>query len=264
MAYKSSLVISHCIDGQAYDVINYLLVNSLIDINEVINQYGWTAIHKAVYTKDIDLIVLLIKYEVNINVVDINGNTPLHILFQPTSPHLITINNKPYPDFGVNNHCLIVILKLLLYYCKSQNINILNKQNKFGKTALHYAVVNIGFTAPVMLVLIDLLLDSGCDPNARDRLNRTPLFCVFNEFNVCEKIKRQIILKLLESGADPLNLYQFKSFIGTFTLKQLSRQCLLRNNCVKTLQQIYNNLPQELISYLSVTQLHKPCIKLKA
>ncbi|CAG2172966.1 unnamed protein product [Oppiella nova] len=177
-----------CISSQSYDVLNYLLVNSLIDINAVVDQYGWNAFHKAVYNKDIDLIVLLIKYEIKINVVDINGNTPFHILFQSTT-HQLTTDRKTFADFGPENHYSIVILKLMLYYCKSQNIHIINERNLFGKTALHYAVVNIG-SVDTMLSLISLMMESGCNPDSRDRLNRTPLFCLFNEQSICERNKR--------------------------------------------------------------------------
>ncbi|CAG2112835.1 unnamed protein product [Medioppia subpectinata] len=171
--------------------------------------YGWTAFHRAVYNKDIDLIVLLIKYdspmksspsvlidntEININVTDINGNTPLHILFQSTTHHLTT-DSKSLLSFGPENHYSIVILKLMLYYCKSQKLNIINKRNNFGKTALHYAVVNIEDVKTV-LSLISLLMDSGCDPDCRDRLNRTPLFCAFNERSICEQNKRLLTRNL--------------------------------------------------------------------
>lgn len=60
-ADKSSLVINQCIDSQSYDVLNYLLSDNRIDVNCSLDPYGWTAFHRAVYNKDIELVVLLIK-----------------------------------------------------------------------------------------------------------------------------------------------------------------------------------------------------------
>ena len=48
---------------------------------------------------------------------DINGNTPLHILLQ-SSTQWVTTTDKSAPDFGPESHYSIVILKLLLNYCK--------------------------------------------------------------------------------------------------------------------------------------------------
>ena len=58
---KSALIINKCIESQSYDVLNYLFTHQLIDIDSCLDQYEWTAFHRAVYNKDIELIVLLIK-----------------------------------------------------------------------------------------------------------------------------------------------------------------------------------------------------------
>ena len=58
---------------------------------------------------------------------DINGNTPFHILLQ-SSTNLITTDNKSVPDLETDIHYSIVILKLLLDYCKVSKLPlILNK-----------------------------------------------------------------------------------------------------------------------------------------
>ena len=57
------------------------------------------------------------QIEADIDVMDINGNTPFHILLQ-SSTQVSTVGNKSAPDCESDSHYSIVILKLLVDYCK--------------------------------------------------------------------------------------------------------------------------------------------------
>lgn len=129
--------------------------------------------------------------------------------------------------------------------------NVINKGNNFGKIALHYAVVNAGVDHDITLALIGLLLDHGSDPDSKDRLNRTPLFCAINERSLSEPLKRKIVDKLIEYNCDPLNLYELKQFGTDFTLKQISRACLLRSGSHEATNR-FECLPKHLKSYLDI------------
>ena len=58
------------------------LINLLrkgVSINAVDNR-GWTPLHSAVYTKDVDIVKLLINNDnVDVNIVNNHGRTPLHL-----------------------------------------------------------------------------------------------------------------------------------------------------------------------------------------
>ena len=98
---------------------------------------------------------------------------------------------------------------------------------------------------------MSLLLDNGCDPDARDRLQRTPLFCALSEQSFSTELKYKIVDKLIEANCDPLNLYELNQFRSDFTLKQLSRSCLLKSSPIVA-KNLSNLLPKPLNSYLNI------------
>ena len=129
--------------------------------------------------------------------------------------------------------------------------DVINWANNFGKTPLHYAVVNNGADPNTTLSLISLLLESGSDPNSKDRLKRTPLYCAINERSFSDQLKQKIIDTLIQYDCDPLNLYELRQFGAGFTLKQISRTCLLRSGSLDS-RNCFESLPKELKSYLNI------------
>ena len=109
----------------------------------------------------------------------------------------------------------------------------------------------MGTDGKTLLSLMSLLLENGADPDSRDRLNRTPLFCAITEQSFPNELKKKIVDKLIQSDCDPLNTYQFRQFGTGFTLKQLSRNCLIENYSI-LLNYFCDYLPQELKTYLDI------------
>jgi len=129
---------------------------------------------------------------------------------------------------------------------------MLNARNNFGKTVLHYAVVNINLKNQSLISrIIFTLIANGANPDAEDRQNRTPLYCAIDEHYFCEE-QKIIIQALVAAKCDSLNLYKFKNLEQTknFTLKQLCRAYLMKNFPKMLSNNLSICLPQELLIYL--------------
>lgn len=130
--------------------------------------------------------------------------------------------------------------------------HIINKRNNFGKTVLHYAVVNTSLLNQSSVTkLINLLIKNGADPDIEDRQNRTALHCAVSEQYLCDK-QNIVIQALIDSNCDSLNLYEYKNLNKTqnFTLKQICRTYLVRN-CPKLLsKELSNYFSIELTNFL--------------
>jgi len=130
----------------------------------------------------------------------------------------------------------------------------LNYKNYFGKTALHYAVVNTNVTSESALYeLITLFIKNGADPDVEDGRFRTPIYCAIDELNQCFSDKQKIVIEaLISAKCDALNLYQFTNsgIEINFTLKQICRTFLVNNYPNLLLNDISHLLPRELIFYL--------------
>jgi len=133
------------------------------------------SIHEAIKLGDPNLVVAFLEQGMDINASDEYGLTALH--------YAVLRQNK-------------VIIRLLL---EKKEIAV-DSQDFLGRTALHYAAGADFGTAyrydawPVEIV--QLLLDSGADINAKDTTGRTPLF-----YAVCEP-DNSAIKFLVDRGAD--------------------------------------------------------------
>lgn len=137
-----------------------------------------------------------------------------------------------------------------------KRINIINTQNHYGKTVLHYAVATTMSTEE-SVKLVSLLLKYGADPDCVDGRNKTPLFCAVSELYFTPK-QLKIIELLLKWKCDSLNIYQYKSLFNTnFTLKQLCRTFIAKN-CPHFIDdsKFNNDLPRELNVYLKRRQIN--------
>jgi ankyrin repeat protein len=122
-------------------------------------------LHLAVQRDRLDLVDFLIEQGANVNITDYYEATPLH---------------------SAACEGTVEIARRLI----AENV-LVNVVNKFNSTPLH--------TPDLLPEMLELLLDAGADPNARDAAGWTPLHCVFmSEYS-------KSALKLLEKGANPFD-----------------------------------------------------------
>ncbi len=128
---------------------------------------GSSALHAAVQTGDHDVIQRLLDLGVDINAQDDLGNTPLHSVYEADlAAFLLAAGADP---------------------------NVANQQSY---TPLHSA-------ARYDLALTMVLLEAGADPTAQTDIGLTPLALTLQEEGFADY---QIILALLDAGADPIDL----------------------------------------------------------
>jgi ankyrin repeat protein len=138
-----------------------------------------TSLHLAADIGDFELLssmMLNSRVSLDVNVVDIEGSTPLH---------LVSMNSH---SSGQQLRCIMLLLD------KGANVNAVNKR---GITALHYACGNRFFGLHSLAEpIIQVLLEMSADPNARDYDNCTPLIiaCAHREWELCRV--------LFEAGGD--------------------------------------------------------------
>ncbi|XP_053205194.1 serine/threonine-protein phosphatase 6 regulatory ankyrin repeat subunit C-like isoform X2 [Panonychus citri] len=249
----TSLILQACGSLNRTEMINYLLDQQLINPHIWKDRYEWSPLHKAVYKRDLQLVKLLISRGVDIYCREINGNTPLHIAIQ-------SVRNPPS---GLNDdhskNQLIEIITLLLETdnnLKQQSTGpderLVNLNNNFGKSALHYCV-DLD-PSPLTIQLIYMLINGGANVDLIDSKGRTPFFHLATEH------KRSLVRSdnlplspfiaiLTDSHCDQLNYNQINGKMSS--LKNLCRQLIQNHfqsnnfNCLKGL------LPNELINYLN-------------
>ena len=127
-------------------------LNQIGDIN-VPNQDGENVLHRAVYTKNLKMINLLLKHGANINAQDSRGNTPLHLAFESAdvtvAEHLLKQGANPLiPNdlgqtvfFTAVSSGYIHLIKALLVN-KPELRGHVNDTDKNGNTVLHFAAAN--------------------------------------------------------------------------------------------------------------------------
>ncbi len=148
-----------------------------------------------------------------------------------------------------------IILKLLINITafQDQHKNIINYRNSFGKTALHYFVVNTCVINQSNLEqLINLFIKCGADLDIEDQRFRTPIYCAI-EGNCLSGKQKTVVKALVNANCDSLNLYQIKNlaFSENFTLKQICRTYLINKYSKLLYSDLSHFIPKELIFYLN-------------
>ncbi|CAF0995504.1 unnamed protein product [Rotaria sp. Silwood1] len=149
--YKGRNVLYHAITSQSYNVVRYLLENIIDTVdNEVREKFinnkdvmGETCLHEAVKVHAVSCIELLIKYDIDVNIVNNDGITALHRAV----------------DLGHQD-----IVRLLLKH-KAE----LNTKDGSGWTPLHVA------SAHNDIELVRLLVNRGANLNTTDCQGHSPL-----------------------------------------------------------------------------------------
>ncbi|CAG2179880.1 unnamed protein product, partial [Oppiella nova] len=62
----SVFLCNHCINNQLYDILDALMSKQLIRVNKlVLDQYNWTAVHRAAHLKDTRLMHMFLSRVIN-------------------------------------------------------------------------------------------------------------------------------------------------------------------------------------------------------
>jgi len=222
--------IFEAIDNSDVNKIKELL-DSGIDINIKYEKkstlfYLFTPLHLACFYSNIDIIKLLLSYpDINVNIQDNNGNTPLHL---PCSDELVNINVVElllaHPDIDVNiqdkyentplyKACYnnnINIIRLLLAH---PNINV-NIKNKNEETPLYRACKDNSIEITKLL-----LQHPNIDVNSKECLR-----------HVCEYDQLEIVKLLLSHPnidvngkykSNPLSVILFNDTLNSILILKL-------------------------------------------
>lgn len=226
---RSATVLHHMLK---YKEINPDLLKKALNYGcdpNIYDNQGRTALHillQGAKHADCNLPVLvkyLLKFVIDINSRDFNGDTVLHLAVRENLPleilHLL-VGAGASPDF-TNKHKVTALgefhyvqninyTKLLFMIMRSKNIEV--RDNHSGYTFLHRILHDFGKCrcddAMEMLSCFEELLKLGLDPNvttmSADNTNETPLLKAFSRiFKTPRDIILPAIQMLFEFGAQP-------------------------------------------------------------
>jgi ankyrin repeat protein len=140
----------------------------------IINSSGATLIHRtALRSQDdaLEVMRLLLAHGADVNVKDLIGMTPLHLVAESWYHPLVEVSEP-----------------IQMFMQSGANIDVANKA---GRVALHLAVRNSRASA------VELLLYHGAEPNKFDYKGRSPLYYAMKS---CPR--SEMVTLLLEHGAD--------------------------------------------------------------
>lgn len=197
------------------DVTEFLLKQGGVE-TETIDAFGYTPWHWAAMYGHLDVLRLMKRYDIEVDVRDEDGNTPLHTAFgnvysnvHGRHKQLVQVLLEMGADPNARNHAgetpLFSIFSLVgdanaaILFLSDERVDV-NAQDENGNTALHRAV---GWG---LIDLVRLLLERGASPSITNNdgekpANRLASFRQFDRPDV-ERVARQIA-RLLESGLAP-------------------------------------------------------------
>jgi len=197
-------LLSLAIDNNPCIVI-YLLKRK-VDINEK-DASGTYPLIKAINKNNIDTVILLVEYgitnNIDMNIVDMNGNTPITLAYKLNFEGIFKFLLK-YLDI---NKCDLKGNSILYYAIFKNDIDTIrdlinlgadiNFKDKFGNSAIHIAIFKRN-----QEILKILLHNSNLLLNVPNIKGETPIFTIINipNYTVIEKIV--IIDNLIKRGAD--------------------------------------------------------------
>ncbi len=145
-----------------------------------------TALHRALLGGDVELITLLLNKNADVNASDKSGNTPLHLL----------VSALPAGSEADDSTNQMQLIKLLLEHKANPNIAA-----DTGRAPLFIAVTGHRRDA------VQLLLDKGANPNARDVNGSTALLSMIESSPIYQHDSKSVVAEiatmLLDKGADP-------------------------------------------------------------
>ena len=131
------------LEDKKFDDVSRIINKQPNLINSMRGEWGWTFLMKAAYYKRKDIVGYLSNQQHDLSVVSDGGSNVLH--------HIVWFNDDD------------VAFELLNSLEISQlNDDVINKQNKYKQTPLHYAAMKNKHKSIVWL------MDQGADPSLKD------------------------------------------------------------------------------------------------
>jgi len=205
--YTRDIIFSSMKDGR--EAIAIQLVQSDIPTN-LINQRGETILHVAVKTLDFDLVTSILSLGINVDAVDLFGNTALHLLFSSgfgkhklyntvkRSTHGITRLRNPFflGSESMNEHPTNTLITPRTQINRSSIDGVFEKEDEI-KDSYRYLVISIA----------KAILRNDANPNTKNRKGLAPWH---------EIIKRKDLrlLLLIREAGDDFNMINWKCSIG--------------------------------------------------
>ena len=167
-----------------YDVVKYLLANGVI--LHMVDNNNCSPLHYAVYYGCEQTVWELLKYDFDIKLEDINGNTPVS-LANDNIYYLLTGENKLNIASALGDPNMVVFMR------DEYHMDV-NYQDEYGWTALHWAC----YKNQIEVVKTLVIRKSDIDINIKDLNGITPLH------EACYQGNIEIVDILLDNGAKVL------------------------------------------------------------
>lgn len=140
---------------------------------DAINFHGWNALMYSAYLGHGDICQFLLNIGANAEIANREGQTPLMLASSCGNSEAVKTLLKSYTKLN------------------QSVVNKINQRDVFGRSCLHFAVKYN------QLKIVEILLESGADPNLPDCHGMTPTLAA------CEVGNDQIVSNLLEFRGDP-------------------------------------------------------------
>ena len=170
----------HASNGKDLDVVK-LMVQRGADIH-VRDPKQRTILHCAIMHKKHDIVKYILKLGCDVNDVDENGETPLHLIQEDMQCAKLLLENRANPN-SQNMEGNTVYHKVMTHRenenIKMELIQLLHKhhvdpniRNNNGMTPLHECLRSLNLKADV----VECILENGADAKVKDNLGKTPAF----------------------------------------------------------------------------------------
>lgn len=202
-------------------LLHYAIQSGRVDLLELLlskgnchnttNDYGETALHVAVKKNKYDIARILLRHDAtDANVMDCNGNSPLHSAVSVDIPNLkivrLLLDNGANPNVRANEESDVPLYNPVIHNNHQLMRLLINKgadvnaKDAGGNPLLHIAVEDaVGWDSPVssdiVIPTVRILLESGADIDALDNNGKPILYTAVHAF------KPAIFNMLINKGA---------------------------------------------------------------